>query len=556
MYREGNVIVSDSVVFHVLTRGYKPGFTTAKDTTIALFEGKPVVFVDRAEGASPLVYSWYKGAVELEGKNSDTLKFASFSVNDTGSYKCIASNEYGNATGRTFILKHRPFSGAIKGVVVDSSGNKLQNAIVTLSPSDKEKSTDSAGAFEFISLSANTYTLKICLLLYHDTTLSKVAVNDSEATVLPAIAMKKIVLATFRVTYNGNGSDGGTAPVDSLQYKQGDRARVAAAGDLSRAGYVFSKWNTDKEGGKSSYSPGDSVTINKDVIFYAQWIALPTYQVTYDKNGSESGTVPIDGNSYYKGKKVTIAGNPGSLQKEGYSFSGWNTKSDGTGETYNAGAKLSMPDSALTLYVKWTTNPTYSIFYHGTTSTGGTVPATVNADSGMQVAIADSGSLYKTGHAFAGWNTKEDGSGKTYKAGDRLVMGTVDIDLYVQWTKAQYTVMYYGNGNTGGTVPPKTTHLYQTEVTVVNSDDLYKTGHSFVGWNTDPAGNGLDYEAGNKIIVENNVHLYARWLKKRYRITFLGNGDRTANVPDATEYEYGLKIDSATVVPSRESYIF
>jgi hypothetical protein len=194
--------------------------------------------------------------VELEGKNRDTLKFASFSVDDTGSYKCIASNEYGNATGRTFILKHRPFSGSIKGVVVDSSGNKLQNAIVTLSPSDKEKSTDSAGAFEFISLSANTYTLKICLLLYHDTTLSKVAVNDSEETVLPAITMKIIPVPTFSVAYNGNGSDGGTAPVDSLQYKQGDRARVAAAGDLSRQGMFFQNGIRIKRAAKAAFHRG------------------------------------------------------------------------------------------------------------------------------------------------------------------------------------------------------------------------------------------------------------------------------------------------------------
>ena len=215
-----------------------------------------------------------------------------------------------------------------------------------------------------------------------------------------------------------------------------------------------------------------------------------------------------------------------------------------------------MPDSAVTLYVKWTTNPTYSIIYHEGSSTGGTVPETVNADSGMQVAIADSGSLYKTGYSFVGWNTKEDGSGKAYKTGDRFVMGTVDIDLYAQWTKAQYTVTYHGNGNTGGTVPPKTTHLYDTEVEIEEPGTIEKTGHTFFKWNTDSAGNGLDYEAGNKITVEKDVHLYARWLKKKYRITFHGNGDRTSNVPDVTEYEYGLKIDSTTVVPSRESYTF
>jgi hypothetical protein len=124
---------------------------------------------------------------------------------------------------------------------------------------------------------------------------------------------------------------------------------------------------------------------------------------------------PLDSNTYYKGKEVTAAGNPGKLSKINASFSGWNTKADGTGESYNAGAKFPMPDSAVTLYVKWTTDPTYSITYHSAISTGGNVPSVVNTDTGTQVTIADSGTLYRTGYTFVGWNTKEDGAGRLIK---------------------------------------------------------------------------------------------------------------------------------------------
>jgi uncharacterized repeat protein (TIGR02543 family) len=60
-------------------------------------------------------------------------------------------------------------------------------------------------------------------------------------------------------------------------------------------------------------------------------LALPTYTVTYNGNGSDSGTVPIDPSSpYTSGSSVTVLGNSGSLAKTGYTFNGWNTASDGS----------------------------------------------------------------------------------------------------------------------------------------------------------------------------------------------------------------------------------
>jgi hypothetical protein len=50
--------------------------------------------------------------------------------------------------------------------------------------------------------------------------------------------------------------------------------------------------------------------------------------------------------------------------------------------------------------------------------------------------------------------------------------------LFAQWKKASYTITYYGNGNTGGTLPSKTTHLFQTEIIIASAGNLVKTGYS------------------------------------------------------------------------------
>lgn len=78
--------------------------------------------------------------------------------------------------------------------------------------------------------------------------------------------------------------------------------------------------------------------------------------VTYDGNGSTSGTVPEDAYLYGEGHTVTVKSNSGTLAKTGYTFSGWNTRADGTGTNYTAGSgTFTVPSNttSITLYAKW-----------------------------------------------------------------------------------------------------------------------------------------------------------------------------------------------------------
>jgi len=51
--------------------------------------------------------------------------------------------------------------------------------------------------------------------------------------------------------------------------------------------------------------------------------------------------------------------------------------------------------------------------------------------------VQDQGALAKSGYAFAGWNTRADGTGTEYQPGDSAVMGTQNVVLYAQWTVIQ-----------------------------------------------------------------------------------------------------------------------
>ncbi|HPA72121.1 MAG TPA: Ig-like domain-containing protein, partial [Spirochaetota bacterium] len=104
----------------------------------------------------------------------------------------------------------------------------------------------------------------------------------------------------------------------------------------------------------ASLDDGERVVTSPSVFFI-----VTEYSVKYDGNGATSGTVPAE-QCYSPPATVFIAGQ-GSLARTGYTFSGWNDASDGSGTAYAAGA--SVGGASLVLHAQWTLD-TYTITYN------------------------------------------------------------------------------------------------------------------------------------------------------------------------------------------------
>ena len=76
------------------------------------------------------------------------------------------------------------------------------------------------------------------------------------------------------------------------------------------------------------------------------------YHITYNGNTSTGGTVPTDATAYSFDENATVAANTGTLVKTGYTFDGWNTAADGSGDDYAAGAIIEVRHD-ITLYAQW-----------------------------------------------------------------------------------------------------------------------------------------------------------------------------------------------------------
>ena len=79
--------------------------------------------------------------------------------------------------------------------------------------------------------------------------------------------------------------------------------------------------------------------------------------VTYEANGGQS----VRGGALRESRTYDLTGHArpntalGSdlFSREGYTLTGWNTSSDGSGEAVGLGSRVSAPDSAVTLYAQW-----------------------------------------------------------------------------------------------------------------------------------------------------------------------------------------------------------
>ncbi|MDR0503572.1 MAG: InlB B-repeat-containing protein [Treponema sp.] len=311
----------------------------------------------------------------------------------------------------------------------------------------------------------------------------------------------------YTVTYNANGASDGAAPAPQTAYN-GTNVIIAGQGTLVYAGKIFGGWNTQADGGGTNYETGALYTVTGNVTLYAKWNSAVQYTVTFNANGA-SGTAPA-AQTVDPGTGITLPGT-GSMAYSGRSFGGWNTSTGGTGTNYAEGDSYTVTGN-VTLYAKWDASATtaYTVTFN-TNGASGTAPAAMSANQNASITLPGQGSLTRTGYTFGGWNTQADGGGTNYESGASYTV-TANVTLYAKWNSAvQYTVTFNANG-ASGTAPAAQTVKSGTQITIPDAGTLTYSGRTFGGWNTQPGGDGTNYNAGATYTVNGNITLYAKWI--------------------------------------------
>ncbi|MCB7104865.1 InlB B-repeat-containing protein, partial [Eubacterium callanderi] len=333
---------------------------------------------------------------------------------------------------------------------------------------------------------------------------------------------------SYTIQFDGNTADGGNTPAQTMTY---DAAANLTVNGYTKTGYTFAGWNTQSDGGGTAYSDGQNVVNltaveGEKVTLYAQWRAN-NYTIRFDGNTAEGGDTADQSMTYDQAANLTANG----YTKTGYTFTGWNTQSDGGGTAYTDGQNVinltSVEGETVTLFAQWRTN-SYTIHFDGNTADGGDTASQVMTYN--QAADLTANGYTKTGYTFTGWNTQPDGGGTSYIDGQNVTnLTSVDgetFTLFAQWRANSYTIQFDGNTADGGSTPEQT--MTYDQAASLTANGYTKTGYTFSGWNTQPDGGGTTYTDGQNVTnltskEGDKVTLFAQWRANSYTIQFDGN---------------------------------
>ncbi|KAB5911649.1 InlB B-repeat-containing protein [Bifidobacterium adolescentis] len=175
---------------------------------------------------------------------------------------------------------------------------------------------------------------------------------EVDAVLMAGLASSQTIEPWVQID-NDRFNDYGTATVHRMQLTQVD---PATHNGIARDGYVFTGWDKDP-----------SKPVEGGTVYTARYRPA-VYKVRFDANGG-TGTMADQSHTYDRKQALTA----NTFAREGYRFTGWNTRGDGKGKAFTdkqTVTNLLAHDGAVgILYAQWERLPETALPWSGGTMT-------------------------------------------------------------------------------------------------------------------------------------------------------------------------------------------
>lgn len=238
---------------------------------------------------------------------------------------------------------------------------------------------------------------------------------------------------------------------------------------MKMLGWSESRYRDDNAGALSTITPTVTMPVGGKTV-YAVWVSSDV-TLTYNVNTPEGVTPPVTPNGITVPYNTVINDTSGwkagsTTIIPGYRFLGWYTDprdviepTDPRCEIY-PNLDMCQPHTVplypfwgraltadITVYAHWERADT-QVMYDANGGKGAHAPTDGRQHSTITTPSDVSQSFSRDGYSFAGWNTKPDGSGVSYKDGDGVPVEDKVVTLYAQW-RAKIFVMPEAGGKGG-----------------------------------------------------------------------------------------------------------
>ena len=508
--------------------------------------------------------SWIDTGCTVSSNTSCTWTIAS---DFSKSVKLRIVNEHGqksDATGEYFINvdSGRPVCGANDGntkwaknktvttICNDTFSGCAQNSYSVTYPTAtvKNKTSDIISIYD---KAGNTAECGVSVYVDSTAPSCTVTMKNGSGTVISS-GSTSTTDVTFSVNGVDNALDDSGIKTETWVVKEGSNSynNLDNTNGKNNGTYSVVGTCTDNAGNVTTSSTS-TVKLDKSIT------------VTFNKNG---GTGSMNSLSCKYNQACTLTAN--SFTKTGYTFTGWNTESDGSGTSYSNNGSITTKSSVV-LYAQWRPNKVL-VYYNAngatpanaTTSDGtfyynklvsssdtrlvhSTNSSTTSAyfqtytydAAAKDLVNASTFGLTKTGYNFGGWYLNVNGTGTKFTQTDNYTAvdlssnvesDDVIVTLYAKWNIKKFTLTYDEKGGSSC-----------TDITDVNYNTAWgtlcaptKTGYTFEGWKTS---DGTVITKDSKATAD--ITVVAQWSANVYKIT-LDNQSATSAGSTAVYLKY------------------
>lgn len=247
---------------------------------------------------------------------------------------------------------------------------------------------------------------------------------------------------------------------------------------------------------------------SKTSTFTAQWNQNQV-TITYIGNGGTGNEETTKTAVSTQGTNYQLA-SENLFTRPGYTFVGWGTKQDGTGERYPAG-KYIMLQQDITFYAQWA-EVSYTVTFDADNGQENT-EQTVTAQTGFKVTQPEVPT--KEGYTFDGWMYQGE-----YWNFDTPV--SVNATFTAVWVPKQYNVTFDCNGGTiNGEEIQTYTGTYGKDAAPWAQGIVQRQGYTFAGWSQ--ARNGeVAFDPDDRFPADwtQDITLYAVWVANGQEVTY------------------------------------
>lgn len=444
-----------------------------------------------------------------------------------------SSNQYCNNNGKNYKVNYiipgfteTSFSADVNNATVNSTssttisfGQHYGTALSTTST--KTFSGADAGLFSVTSISETGVTVQFAPTT-KGTKTARLTITDAHGKTCIIDLTGK---TQYTVTYAAGTYGTGLSLTDNKVF--GEDLTLADAGYFTRTGYHQTAWNTNAAGtGGDPYSLNGTYEDDAAITLYPTWTAND-YTIAFDPNdanyvGTATGTTASINATYDVSYTLTSNG----FERAGYTFAGWTTNADGTGNEYTDAQTgvsnlTSTNEGSVTLYAKWTENLS-AITINTPASYQGSLDVTGVQNLGVATTVSVTASFSETGYMFDHWE----------KTGNAVLSSTTDNPVTIS-----------ADGTYGGT--GTVTAVYVPRFAVVGTDKDGNYGAAVNGMpGTSDYSNTLEYYAASDLrrtlSLKGNTkykfHLRDLYLNKDLRYKNEPSSDLTINDINAESY--------------------